>query len=73
MSAIDLKELEKKKQELKEQYMRSLITKREAAKELGCSCSTIDRMRSDALIVSKKVRGRIMITVSELARVLIEG
>lgn len=73
MLSNQLKEREAKKQEFRQQYMRSLITKREAAKELGCSSSTIDRMRIDGLISSKKIRGKIMFSLDEITRLIVEG
>jgi len=69
-----IQELETKKRELKNQYMSSLLTKKEVAKELGgVSTSTIDRMRQEGLLQSKSVRGSIMFTVEEVARFLVEG
>ena len=63
--------LEKKVKELREHYKRTLITKREAARELGgISSSTLDRMRKDGLISTIKVRGRVMISILEIARII---
>jgi len=73
MLSNQLKEREAKKQEFRQRYMSSLISKREAAKELGCSCSTIDRMRIDGLISSKKIRGKIMFSLDEITRLIVEG
>ena len=52
-----LQELEAKKKVMRAEYMRSLLNKKETALELGgISVSTLDRMRQDGLIVSRKVR-----------------
>lgn len=65
--------LEEKKKMMREQYMRSLLTKREAAHELGnISTSTIDRMRQDGTLKSCRVRGQIMFSIDELCRFLME-
>lgn len=47
---------------------KSLLTKRETAKELSVSPATVDRLRKDGLISSKKVLGQIMFSVDEIAR-----
>ncbi len=68
-----LQELEAKKKVMRDEYMRSLLNKKEAAQELGgISVSTLDRMRQDGLIVSRKVRGKIMFSIDEIARFQVE-
>jgi len=62
---------ETKAKQLREQYRRMLITKKEAAMELGgISSSKVDRMRKEGLISSVKVRGRVMFGIEEIARVI---
>ena len=69
-----LKEMEEKKKELKSQYLSSLLTKKQTAKELGgISTTTLDRMRKEGLIVSKKVRGSVRFRIDEVARFLVQG
>ena len=68
-----LKDVEEKRKELKKKYRRMLITKREAALELCCSTSTIDRMRRENLLRSIRVRGRVMIALDEIAHVTVFG
>lgn len=68
-----LQDVETKSRELKQKYMRMLITKREAAQELGNSIASIDRMRKNGLIASKSIGGKVMFTTDELARVIVEG
>ena len=69
-----VKKIEEKRKELKIEYMSSLLSKKQVAKELGgVSTSTIDRMRQEGLLRSKSVRGSIMFTVEEIARFLVEG
>ena len=69
-----IQELETKKRELKNQYMSSLLSKKQTARELGgISVTTLDRMRREGLISSKKVRGSIMFRIEEVARFIIQG
>lgn len=68
-----LQELEAKKKVMRAEYMRSLLNKKETARELGeISIATLDRMRREGLITSKKVRGQIMFSLDEIARFLVE-
>ena len=68
-----IKEIEEKKKELKSEYMSSLLTKKQTAEELGgISVTTLDRMRKEGLIVSKKVRGSVRFSIEEVARYLVQ-
>ena len=65
--------VEQKKKELRDEYMTSLLNKRQVGQELGgISVETVDRMRKDNLIKSCKIRGQIRISIEELARYLVE-
>jgi len=55
-------------QMLRENYKKMLLTKKETALELGISEATIDRLRNNGLIKSKKVLGQIMFSIDEIAR-----
>ena len=48
-------------------YKKSLLSKKEAAEELNISIATLDRLRKQGLIRSKKVGGGIYFTLNELA------
>ena len=52
---------------LYQKYKKSLLSKKEAAEELSISTSTLDRLRKQGLIRSKKVGGGIYFTLNELA------
>ncbi|QOY52626.1 helix-turn-helix domain-containing protein [Candidatus Sulfurimonas baltica] len=58
---------------LRENYKRMLLTKKETANELNVSEATIDRMRQNGLLNSKKVLGQIMFSLDEIARFLYEA
>lgn len=69
-----VKEIEEKKRELKNEYMSSLLSKKQVARELGgISTSTIDRMRKEGSLKSKSVRGSVMFQIEEIARFLVQG
>ncbi len=57
-------------QMLRNNYKKMLLTKKETAKELGISEATIDRLRKNGQITSKKILGQIMFTIDEIARFL---
>lgn len=59
-------------QMLRENHGKMLLTKKETARELSTSEATIDRLRKEGLITSKKVLGQIMFTIDEVARFLSE-
>lgn len=52
---------------LQQKYKKSLLNKKEAAEELSISTATLDRLRKQGLIRSKKVGGGIFFTLKELA------
>jgi predicted site-specific integrase-resolvase len=54
-------------EQLYKKYKKSLLSKKEAAKELNISIATLDRLRKQGLIRSKKVGGGIYFTLNELA------
>ena len=58
---------------LRENHKRMLLTKKETANELNISEATIDRMRQNGLLNSKKVLGQIMFSLDEIARFLYEA
>ena len=58
---------------LRESYNRMLLTKKETANELNVSEATIDRMRQNGLLNSKKVLGQIMFSLDEIARFLYDA
>lgn len=58
---------------LREYYNKMLLTKKETAKELNVSEATIDRLRQNGQINSKKVLGQVMFSLDELARFLYEA
>ncbi len=58
---------------LRESYKRMLLTKKETANELNVSEATIDRMRQNGLLNSKKVLGQIMFSLDEVARFIYEA
>ncbi len=71
---VIVKEVEAKKKELKEDYMSSLLTKKQTARELGgISTQKLDRMRKNGLIESKRVGGTVMFKIEEIARYLVQG
>jgi len=67
MSQIELIQI------LRENYHKMLLSKKETAKEIGVSEATIDRLRQNGQISSKKVLGQIMFSIDEIARFLEEA
>lgn len=57
---------------LQQRYKKSLLTKKETAKELNISQATLDRLRKSNAISSKKVGGGIYFTLQELSAFLDE-
>jgi hypothetical protein len=55
---------------LYKKYKKSLLTKKEAAQEMSCSCSSLDRMRQLGIIRSKKLMGCVYFSITEIARVI---
>ena len=52
---------------LQQRYKKSLLNKKEAAKELNMSQATLDRLRKANAINSKKVLGVIYFSLEEIA------
>lgn len=55
---------------LQQRYQKSLLNKKETAKELNISEATLDRLRKSGNIKSKKVLGGIFFTIKEIASFL---
>lgn len=58
---------------LRENHKKMLLTKKETAQELSISEATLDRIRSNGDIDSKKVLGQIMFSIDEVARFLADA
>ena len=58
---------------LRENYKKMLLTKKQTANELSVSEATIDRLRQNGKLNSKKVLGQIMFSIDEVARFLYEA
>ena len=58
---------------LRENYKKMLLTKKETACELNVSEATIDRLRQNGQLTSKKILGQIMFSIDEIARFLNEA
>ncbi len=56
---------------LRKQYGTALLSKAQAAKELSISRATLDRMRNDGTIKSKKVGQQVRFKVIDVARIII--
>ncbi|AXX95732.1 helix-turn-helix domain-containing protein [Arcobacter ellisii] len=54
-------------EKLYQKYKKSLLKKKEAAEELNISVATLDRLRNQGLIKSKKIRGGVFFTITEIA------
>ena len=67
MSQIELVEM------LRTNYKKMLLTKKETAKELNISEATIDRLRQNGQLKSRKVLGSIMFSLDEIARFIYES
>ena len=50
-----------------------LLSKKETAKELNISEATIDQLRKNGELSSKKILGQIMFSIDEIARFLYEA
>ncbi len=55
---------------LRETYHTMLLNKEQTATEINISQATLDRLRKDNKISSKKVGGQIMFKIDEVARYL---
>jgi hypothetical protein len=58
---------------LRKNYNKMLLTKKEIASELNVSEATIDRLRQNGQLNSKKVLGQVMFSIDEIARFLYEA
>ena len=58
---------------LRDNYSKMLLTKKEIANELNVSEATIDRLRHNGQLNSKKVLGQVMFSLDEIARFLYES
>ncbi|PHO11346.1 AlpA family transcriptional regulator [Malaciobacter marinus] len=52
---------------LQHRHSKSLLSKKETAKELNISQATLDRLRKSGAIKSKKVGGGVFFTINEIA------
>lgn len=59
-------------EKLYQKYKKSLLKKKEAADELNISMATLDRLRKQGLIRSKRIGGGIYFTLNELAKFIEE-
>lgn len=55
---------------LQQRYKKSLLSKKETAKELNISEATLDRLRKSGQIKSKKVLGGVFFTIKEITSFL---
>ena len=58
---------------LRDNYKKMLLTKKETANELNVSEATIDRLRQNGTLNSKKVLGQVMFSLDEVARFIYEA
>lgn len=58
---------------LRDNYSKMLLTKKEIANELNVSEATIDRLRQNGQLNSKRVLGQVMFSLDEIARFLYEA
>jgi hypothetical protein len=54
-------------EQIQQRHKKSLLTKKETAKELNISEATLDRLRKQGFIRSKKVCGGVFFTINEIA------
>lgn len=54
-------------EQLFQKHKKSLLSKKEVAHELNISITTLDRLRNQGLIKSKKVGGGVYFTLKEIA------
>lgn len=52
---------------LQQRYNKSLLTKKETAQELNISTATLDRLRKSNAISSKKIGGKIFLTLKNVS------
>jgi hypothetical protein len=58
---------------LRSNYNKMLLTKKETAKELNVREASIDRLRQNGQLSSKKILGQVMFSLDEIARFLYEA
>ena len=58
---------------LRDTHDKMFLTKKEARKELNISEGTLDRLRKNGTISSKKILGQIMFDIGELARFMADA
>lgn len=58
---------------LRTNYKRMLLTKKETAHELNISSATVDRLRKNGELNSRKIGGGIYFTLEEIARFVYES
>lgn len=66
------KEITRMVEMMHNRYKKSVISKQETAEETGLSVSTIDRLRAEGSLRSKKIGGRIFFTLYEVAYFIVE-
>lgn len=52
---------------LRDKHQKMLLNKKEAAKEIGISSATLDRLRNDGKIHSTIIGGQVFIRIDDLA------
>ncbi len=57
----------------RENYKRILLNKKQTARELNISQGSLDKLRRDGAIESKRVLGQVMFDIGEVARFLAEA
>lgn len=67
MSKIEFREM------LRENHKKMLLSKKETANELNISEATIDRLRQQGQISSRKVLGQVMFSLDEVARFIYDS
>lgn len=58
---------------LRKNYNRVLLTKKETAHELNISSATVDRLRKNGELNSRKIGGGIYFTLEEIARFIYDA
>jgi DNA-binding Xre family transcriptional regulator len=54
------------KEQLSQRYKKLLLSKKEAANEIGVSEATIDRLRKSGQLKAKRIGGGVFFTINEL-------
>lgn len=57
-------------EQLQERHQKSILSKKETAKELGVSEATVDRLRKTGELKAKKIGGGVFFTINEIASYL---